>query len=72
MSIGFTEIFLIIVVILLLFGSKRIPELAKALGRAAYEFKNAKETLKKEAQELSKNAQKAAEAEVKKNGTDGQ
>ncbi len=72
MSIGFTEIFLIIVVILLLFGSKRIPELAKALGRAAYEFKNAKETLKKEAQELSENAQKAAEAEVKKNGTDGQ
>ena len=72
MSIGFTEIFLIIVVILLLFGSKRIPELAKALGRAAYEFKNAKETLKKEAQELSENAQKAAEEEVKKNGTDGQ
>ncbi len=63
MSIGFTEIFLILVVILLLFGSKRIPELAKAMGRAAYEFKNAKETLKKEAQELAENAQKAAEAE---------
>ncbi len=67
MSIGFTEIFLIIVVVLLLFGSKRIPELAKAFGRAAYEFKNAKETLKKEAQELTDNAQKAAEAEVQKN-----
>ncbi len=65
MSIGFTEIFLILVVILLLFGSKRIPELAKALGRAAYEFKNAKETLQKEAQELTENAQKAAEAEAK-------
>ncbi len=65
MSIGFTEIFLILVVILLLFGSKRIPELAKAMGRAAYEFKNAKETLKKEAQELSENAQKAAESEAK-------
>ncbi len=63
MSIGFTEIFLILVVILLLFGSKRIPELAKAMGRAAYEFKNAKETLKKEAQELAENAQKAAEVE---------
>ena len=72
MSLGITEITLILVVILLLFGGKRIPELAKALGRAAYEFKNAKETLKKEAQELSENAQKAAEAEVKKNGTDGQ
>lgn len=70
MSIGFTEIFLIIVVILLLFGSKRIPELAKALGRAAYEFKNAKETLKKEAQELTENAQKVAESESQKD--DGQ
>ncbi len=65
MSIGFTEIFLILVVILLLFGSKRIPELAKAMGRAAYEFKNAKETLKREAQELSQNAQQAAENEAK-------
>ena len=65
MSIGFTEISLILVVILLLFGSKRIPELAKAMGRAAYEFKNAKETLKREAQELSQNAQQAAENEAK-------
>ena len=40
MSIGFTEILLILVVILILFGSKRIPELAKALGKASFEFKN--------------------------------
>ena len=66
MSIGFTEILLILVVVLLLFGSKRIPELAKAMGKAACEFKNAKETLKREAQELSESAQKAAEAEAKK------
>lgn len=66
MSIGFTEILLILVVVLLLFGSKRIPELAKAMGKAAYEFKNAKETLKREAQELSESAQKAAEAEAQK------
>ena len=66
MTIGFTEIFLIIVVILLLFGSKRIPELAKAMGRAAYEFKNAKETLKKEARELSETAQEAACAQAQK------
>ena len=36
------------------------------MGKAAYEFKNAKETLKKEARELSENAQKAAEAEALK------
>jgi sec-independent protein translocase protein TatA len=41
MSIGFTEILVILIVILLLFGAKRIPEIAKALGRAAHEFKKA-------------------------------
>ena len=52
MSIGIQEITLILIVLLLLFGGKRIPELAKALGRASYEFKKAKETIKKEADEI--------------------
>jgi len=52
MSIGFTEILVIVVVILILFGAKRIPEIAKALGRAQHEFKKAKEDIKKESQEL--------------------
>lgn len=53
MSIGIQEITLILIVILLLFGGKRIPELARALGRASYEFKKAKETIKKEADEIA-------------------
>lgn len=53
MSLGITEITLILIVILLLFGGKRIPELAKALGRATYEYKKAKDIIKKEAQELN-------------------
>ena len=52
MSLGITEITLIIIVILLLFGGKRIPELARALGKASYEFKKAKETIKKETDEI--------------------
>ena len=52
MSIGFGQILIILVVILLLFGPKRLPELAKALGNALNEFKKAKENLKKEANEL--------------------
>ena len=66
MSLGLTEIALILVVILLLFGGKRIPELAKALGKAQYEYKNAKELLQNEAQDLKDTVAKAAEQEEKK------
>lgn len=52
MSLGITEITLILVVILLLFGGKRIPELARALGKASYEYKKAKDLIKKEANEI--------------------
>lgn len=67
MSLGLTEIALILVVILVLFGGKRIPELAKALGKAQYEYKKAKEMLQNEAQELKDTVEKAAEKEEKKN-----
>lgn len=63
MSLGFGEILLILVIVLLLFGSKRVPELAKALGKASYEFKKAKEMLKKESDELIETAEKHAETE---------
>lgn len=66
MSLGFWEIFLIVVVIIVLFGPKRIPELAKALGRANYEFKKAKTELESESKGLIETAEKAAEAEDKK------
>ncbi len=40
-TLGGTEIFLIVFVILLLFGAKRIPELARGFGKGIKEFKNA-------------------------------
>lgn len=43
MSIGIPEIILIVVVVLLLFGAKRIPELARSLGKAQNEYKKAKD-----------------------------
>ncbi len=38
---GLTEILLILGVVLLLFGGKKIPELMKGLGTGIKEFKNA-------------------------------
>jgi sec-independent protein translocase protein TatA len=40
-AIGATEIILIIVALLLLFGGKKIPELMKGLGQGLNEFKKA-------------------------------
>lgn len=38
---GVTEIVLILAVVLLLFGGKKIPELMRGLGRGVKEFKDA-------------------------------
>ena len=66
MSLGFTEIILIVLFVLIVFGAKRIPELARAHGRASYEFKKAKNTLENESRELADAAEKAAENDDKK------
>jgi sec-independent protein translocase protein TatA len=39
--LGITEILIILLVVLLLFGGKKIPELMKGLGSGIKEFKNA-------------------------------
>ena len=48
---GGSEIFLIIAVLLLFFGAKRIPELAKGLGKGIKEFKDASSGIAKEDEE---------------------
>lgn len=47
-DIGFSEILLIAVVILVLFGSKKIPEFMRGLGKGVREFNDAKESVRKE------------------------
>lgn len=44
-SPGPTEIILIILALLLLFGGRKIPELMKGLGKGMKEFKKAKEDI---------------------------
>jgi len=65
MSIGVPEILLILFVVLLVFGAKRIPEIAKALGRASYEFKKAKSEIQKETDSLIEESEKLAEKDAK-------
>ena len=53
-SIGFPELVVILVVAVLLFGGKKIPEVAKGLGEGIKNFKNA---LKSEEQNVDEKKQ---------------
>lgn len=48
MNLGPQEVIIIFVVILLLFGAKKIPELARGLGKSMGEFKKAREDFERE------------------------
>lgn len=50
-SLGGPEVFIVIFAILLLFGAKKIPELARGMGRGIREFKDATKEIKDEIQE---------------------
>jgi len=54
--IGITEILLILLIVLLLFGGRKIPELMKGLGRGIKEFKNASKGEDKQTAETEKTA----------------
>jgi len=45
---GSFELILILVVVLLFFGGRKIPELMRGIGRGVKEFNNTKESTKKE------------------------
>ena len=47
-SLGFWEILLIVLVILLLFGGKKIPELMKGMGKGVRSFKEGMDEVKDE------------------------
>lgn len=50
-NLGFQEILLIAVVILVLFGGRKIPEFMRGLGKGIREFNDAKANVKKELEE---------------------
>jgi TatA/E family protein of Tat protein translocase len=55
-GIGFPELIIILVVALIVFGPKKLPELAKALGKGMAEFKKATHEIK-ESLELNEDLQ---------------
>lgn len=63
--LGFTEIFFIFVLALLLFGPRKLPELGRMLGRGLMEFRRAsndlKATIEEEVRSLERETQKNLE-----------
>ncbi len=69
-GLGSTEIMVILFIVLLLFGAKKLPELARGLGKSVSEFKKATNEAEKEMKsamaEGEKQADKKPEAEISK------
>ena len=62
---GGIEIALIVLVILLLFGAKRIPELARGIGQGIQEFRKASDDIKKEIDKGSEDVKNATSTKNK-------
>ncbi len=50
-SFGWQELMLILLIVLLLFGAKKLPEVARSVGKALGEFKKGAKETKKELEE---------------------
>lgn len=52
-AFGYWELLLILLVVLLLFGAKKLPELARSLGKASKEFKAGADEVKQEIEDAA-------------------
>lgn len=69
-GLGAGEIFVILFVILLFFGSKKIPELARGLGKGIREFKDAANNVQKEIKDSVKDVKEAEDIKNLKESID--
>jgi sec-independent protein translocase protein TatA len=64
-NLGPTEMIIIFVLVMLLFGAKKIPELARGIGKSLGEFKKAKNDFEKELSLGEKEGTSSASKQVK-------
>jgi sec-independent protein translocase protein TatA len=53
-NIGFPELLVVLIILLLLFGAARLPQIAKSLGKSLGEFKKGMREGREELEDLSK------------------
>lgn len=67
-GLGVQELLIIFVIIMVLFGAKKLPEMGKGLGKGIREFKNATNKVDDDDDENEKEVEpKAVESKVKSN-----
>ena len=62
--IGGTEILFVILLVVMLFGSKKIPEIAKGLGKMMREVKDASNEIKREIKDSTKDIKDNFDKEI--------
>jgi sec-independent protein translocase protein TatA len=67
-NIGATEIILIVFIILIFFGSKKIPELAQGLGKGIKEFRKAARDIQEDDEPSTKKIEGKPTEESEKKG----
>ncbi len=60
-DVGGGELFLIFIVVLLLFGPKKIPEVMRSVGKGLRQFRQAQEDLKQQLRDISAEVEQSAE-----------
>jgi len=65
-NIGFGELLLIFIVLVVFFGPKRIPDIAQSIGKGIREFKRAMKDVQDEVQKAVEDPPKPKPAEPKK------
>jgi sec-independent protein translocase protein TatA len=59
-GLGYQELLLILVIVLILFGAQRLPDLARSLGSSVKEFKKGVTELQKDDTPVKKDEEKKA------------
>ena len=65
MNLAGPDLIIILLIILVLFGAKKLPELARGMGQAVKEFQKAKDEFNDELHKAGKSESEAAKSDVK-------
>ena len=64
------ELLIVLAIVVLLFGAKKIPDLAKGMGKGIKDFKKAIKEDEEEPKEIAKNDTDATEAKIEEKATE--